>query len=137
MAACEFPCLTESVILFSGLMSLDIVIVLGILAVAVLLFVTDKFSPDVVAMLTLLALLLSRTLDISDALAGFANPAVITIASIFLVTAGLTNTGVAAWIGRYLFRVAGKNEERLVAVTMAASALLSLVMNNIDRKSVV
>lgn len=117
-------------------MSLEIGVVLGILAIAVILFVTNRSSPDVVALLTVLALLLSRTLDTADALAGFSNPAVITIAAIFLVTAGLTNTGVAAWIGRYLLRIAGKSEGHLVAVTMAASAVLSLVMNNIASASV-
>jgi di/tricarboxylate transporter len=117
-------------------MSSEIVIVLGILVAAIILFITDKFSPDIVALLTVLALLLSRTLSITDALAGFANPAVITIAAIFLITAGLTNTGIAAKIGGYLFRVAGKNEARLVAVTMGASAMLSLGMNNIAAASV-
>ncbi|MGA2260826.1 MAG: SLC13 family permease [Acidobacteriota bacterium] len=117
-------------------MSLEIGVVLGILAIAVILFVTNRFSPDVVALLTVMALLLSRTLDTADALAGFSNPAVITIAAIFLVTAGLTNTGVAAWIGRCLLRIAGKSEGHLVAVTMAASAVLSLVMNNIASASV-
>ncbi|MBZ5496596.1 MAG: SLC13 family permease [Acidobacteriia bacterium] len=117
-------------------MSLEIGIVLVILAVSILLFVSDKYSPDLVALFAVLALLLSRTLDTADALAGFGNPAVITIAFVFLVTAGLTNTGIAAWIGRHLFRIAGENEGRLVAVTMAASALLSLFMNNIASASV-
>lgn len=117
-------------------MNLEIGVVLGILIIAVVLFVTAKYSPDVVAMLTVLALLLTHTLDTADALAGFGNPAVITIVAIFLVTAGLTNTGVAAWIGRYLLRIAGQNEGHLIAVTMAASAMLSLVMNNIASASV-
>jgi di/tricarboxylate transporter len=118
------------------MMSSEIVIVLGILIAAIILFVTDKYSPDIVALLVVLSLLLSGTLNITDALAGFANPAVVTIAAIFMITAGLTNTGVAAWIGRYLFRIAGNNEARLVAVTMGASAILSLVMNNIASASV-
>jgi di/tricarboxylate transporter len=117
-------------------MTTEIIIVLSILAGAVILFLTDKCSPDIVALLAILALLLSRTLSLSDALAGFSNPVVITIASIFLITAGLTNTGVAAKIGEYLFRIAGKNEARLVAVTMGAAAILSLVMNNIASASV-
>ncbi len=117
-------------------MNLEIGIVLGILGITVILFVLDKYSPDIVAMLALLALLLSRILNTSEALAGFGNPAVITIAAIFLVTTGLTNTGVAARIGAYILRIAGKSEAKLVAVTMAASALLSLVMNNIASASV-
>jgi di/tricarboxylate transporter len=113
------------------MISSGILIVLGILIAAIVLFVADRYSPDIVALLVVLALILTRSLSITDALGGFANPAVITIAAIFLITAGLTNTGVAARIGAYLFGVAGKNEARLVAVTMGASAMLSLFMNNI------
>ena len=117
-------------------MSLEIGVVLCILVGAVILFITGKYGPDVVAMLTVMALILSGTLDAADALAGFGNPAVITIAAIFLVTAGVTNTGIAAWIGKYLLRAAGSSEGKLIALTMAASATLSLVMNNIASASV-
>jgi di/tricarboxylate transporter len=117
-------------------MNLQILVVLSIIAVTVVLFVTEKHSPDIVALLAVAALLLTRVLNVSDALAGFSNPAVITIAAIFVITAGLTNTGVAAWFGGYLLRVAGKSEARLVAVTMGASAVFSLVMNNIASASV-
>jgi di/tricarboxylate transporter len=117
-------------------MTHEIIIVLCILTGAIVLFVTDKLRPDIVALLTMLALVITKTLTLTDALAGFANPAVITIAAIFLITAGLTNTGIAARIGEFLFKIAGKNEARLVAVTMTASATLSLVMNNIAAASV-
>jgi solute carrier family 13 (sodium-dependent dicarboxylate transporter), member 2/3/5 len=117
-------------------MSTDILVVLGILAGAIILFVSNKLRPDVVALLTVLALLLSRALNLTEALSGFANPAVITIAIIFVITAGLTNTGVASHLGEYLFRIAGKNEARLIAVTMGTSAILSLIMNNIASASV-
>jgi di/tricarboxylate transporter len=117
-------------------MTPEIMLVLGILTAAIILFINNKLSPDVVALLTVLALQLTHTLSLADALAGFANPAVITIATIFLITAGLTNTGIAARIGQLLFRIAGKSELRLVAVTMTASAMLSLVMNNIAAASV-
>ncbi len=117
-------------------MSAQIAVVLAILSATIVLFVVEKLGPDVVALLAVLALLLTGSLQTTEAFAGFGNPAVITIASIFLVTAGLANTGVAAWIGRRLLRIAGESESRLVAVTMAAAATLSLVMNNIASASV-
>jgi di/tricarboxylate transporter len=117
-------------------MNLQILIVFSIIAVAVILFVTEKYSPDIVALLAVAALMLTGILNVTDALAGFSNPAVITIAAIFVITAGLTNTGVASWFGGYLLKVAGKSEARLVAVTMGASAVFSLVMNNIASASV-
>jgi di/tricarboxylate transporter len=117
-------------------MNIEIAIVLAILFATIALFVVDKLGADVVSLLAVLALLLTGTLQTQEALAGFGNPAVLTIASIFLVTAGLTNTGVAGWIGRRLLRIAGESESRLVAVTMAVAATLSLVMNNIASASV-
>ncbi|MBP1610203.1 MAG: TrkA-C domain protein [Acidobacteria bacterium] len=111
-------------------------VVLSILVAAVIFFITEKFRPDLVALLVVSALLLGKVLSITDALAGFSNPAVITIAAIFVVTAGLTNTGVAVWFGRFLFQAAGRSETRLIALTMGASAMLSLVMNNIASASV-
>lgn len=117
-------------------MNPQIPVVLSILVAAVILFVTEKLRPDIVALLVVSALLFTKVLNITDALTGFSNPAVIAIAAIFVVTAGLTNTGAAAWFGRYLFRVAGSNETRLIALTMGASAMLSLVMNNIASASV-
>jgi di/tricarboxylate transporter len=117
-------------------MNFEIALVLSILAATIILFATDRLGPDVVAMLGVLALLLTGALHTTDALAGFGNPAVVTIAAIFLVTAGLTSTGVAGWIGRRLLRLAGATEGRLIAVTMGAAAALSLVMNNIASASV-
>jgi di/tricarboxylate transporter len=117
-------------------MNQEIAIVLAVLAATIVLFVASRLGPDVVSLLTVLALLLTGTLQVTEALTGFGNPAVVTIASICLVTAGLTRTGVAAWIGRRLLRIAGGTEGRLVAVTMTAAATLSLVMNNIASASV-
>jgi di/tricarboxylate transporter len=112
-------------------MNLEIAIVLSILSATILLFLNDKVGPDVVAMLAVLALLVTGTLHTADAFAGFGNPVPVTIAAIFLVTAGLTNTGVAAWLGKRIVQIAGTTEPRLIAVTMGAAATLSLVMNNI------
>jgi len=66
-------------------MDSDILIVLGILAAVIILFISDRLSPDIVALLAVISLILSRTLSLSEALAGFANPAVITIAAILLL----------------------------------------------------
>ena len=112
-------------------MTLEIGIVLGILACAIFLFVINKLAPDVVALLMLLALLLTGTLSTADALAGFGNPAVVTIGAIFIITAGLANTGIASWLGRRIMRIAGSSERRLMSISMASAAALSLVMNNI------
>jgi di/tricarboxylate transporter len=80
-------------------MNIDSVIVLSILAIAVFLFVTEKLSIDLVAMLVLMALILTGLLTPEQAFSGFSSPAVITVWSVFIVSSALVSTGVADFIG--------------------------------------
>jgi di/tricarboxylate transporter len=112
------------------------VLVLSILAVAVLLFVTEKLRSDVVALLVLLALALTNLLSPDDALSGFSHSAVITIIGVFIISAGLYQTGVAHRMGSYLTKIAGHSEVRLTATIMLAAAAISAIMNNVGATAV-
>lgn len=112
-------------------MTIPIFIVLGILGLAVLFFVTEWLPIDLVALLTLLSLTLTGLISHSEALQGFANPAVITIASVLVLSGALTQTGVAKVVGRQVLRLAGDSEIRLLLVMMLTVGLMSGVMNNI------
>lgn len=101
-----------------------------ILAVTIGLFILDVIRIDIVAMLALLALLLSGLIDTRQALAGFANSTVVTIAGLFVVGEGLFRTGVADWLGDQLLKAAGASEIRLVVVLMLGTALLSAFLSN-------
>ena len=114
----------------------EIALTLAILAVTVLLFITEWLRVDVVALLVLLALVLTGLTTPTEAFAGFANPAVITVWAIFIVSAGLFHTGVADLVAQRLLRVAGRNESRLVALLVAAVGLMSAVMNNVGATAV-
>mgnify|MGYP005856969137 FL=1 len=85
-----------------------------ILAVTIILFISDKFRVDIVALLALLALFLTGLINVDQALAGFANSTVITIAALFVVGEGLFRTGVADWLGDQLLKLAGNRETRLL-----------------------
>ena len=106
-------------------------IVGGILAAAVVLFVTERVRVDLVGMMVMLALVLAGILDGDDAIGGFSNEAVITIASVLVLSGGLTRTGVADVIGRRIFSRAGDRSGGLIAVIMATVGLLSGIMNDI------
>lgn len=108
----------------------DTQIVVAILIGTVALFVSDRLRLDVVAVLALLALAFSGVLPLAEALAGFASPAMLMIAGLFVVGAGLSGTGVADWIGRRLERRAGPREASAVALVMGATALLSAFMSS-------
>ena len=109
----------------------DIALVTTILVIALVLFVTEALRMDIVALLVVGALTVTGLVTPAQAVAGFSNEAVITLWAMFIISEGLLRTGVGDLIGRYLMRVAGRNEAALVAVIMLASGGLSAFMNNI------
>ncbi len=112
-------------------MTLQIGLVLAILTLAVLLFITEKLRVDVVALLVLVLLALSGLVGPVEALSGFSNPAVITVWAVFILSGGLSRTGIAGLVGRQVLRLAGAGEMRLVALIMLTAAFLSAFMNNV------
>lgn len=103
----------------------DVTIVFAILAVTVVLFASDRMRLDLVALLALLALLLTGILTPAEALAGFADPLVVMIAALFVVAAALFRTGLAERFGRLLGKLAGTGRARATAVIMLGTSLLS------------
>lgn len=112
-------------------MTLEIALVLTILLVALVLFVSERLRMDLVALLVLATLALTGLVDPAGAVAGFSNPAVIAVWAMFILSEGLTRTGIANILGRYLLRLAGPNEFRMVVVIMLTGGGLSAFMNNI------
>ncbi len=109
----------------------QIALTLIILIAAITLFLHERWSADVVSLLVMLVLTLTGLLTPTEAFASFANPVVISISSIFVVSAALFQTGVATRLGRGIVRWAGDSEPRLIAALMIGAALLSGVMNNV------
>jgi di/tricarboxylate transporter len=101
-----------------------------ILGITIVLFVWGRWPPDLVALLSLLALALSGVIDTRDALAGFGNPTVVMIAALFVVGEGLSRTGVTGWGGKKLLEAARGSQNRLLVVVMAGTALLSAFISN-------
>jgi Na+/H+ antiporter NhaD/arsenite permease-like protein len=104
-------------------------IVFAIVAAIVVLFVWDRLPVVVVAMAAALALYATGILDLGQALAGFGDPAVIFIASLFVVSAGLDATGVTAWAGQFLIAQAGDSRVRLLIFMMLLVALLTALIS--------
>lgn len=109
----------------------DIALVITILVVALVLFVTEALRMDIVALLVVGALSITGLVTPAEAVAGFSNEAVVTLWAMFIISEGLLRTGVGDLMGRYVLRLAGRNEPALVAVIMLASGGLSAFMNNI------
>ena len=81
-------------------------------------------------MATALALWATQVLTLGQALGGFGDPAVIFIACLFIVSAGLETTGVTAWAGQLLIRGAGEESRtRLLLLTMSLVAVLTAMIS--------
>ena len=100
-----------------------------ILGGAAVLFASNRLRPDVVALLTVLALMLTKTLTPRESLAGFGDPVVIQIACLLVLGAALTRTGVASVMSRGMIRTAGNSEIRMIIVITVATCLLGAIMN--------
>ena len=111
-------------------MTNQILIVFGVLVGAIALFGWGRIRVDIVAILVVLALMLSHVLTPDEALAGFGNPAVILIAAIFIVGEGLVNTGVAHRLGEGVMKLGGGNETRLVVLIMLLAGGVGAFMSS-------
>jgi len=101
-----------------------------LLAVAMVLFASNKLRMDVVALLVIIAFVMSGTLTLNEAVAGFSDPNVILIAALFVVGHGLVRTGVAYQVGEWLMKVAGNSEIRMLVLLMLTVAGLGAFMSS-------
>jgi di/tricarboxylate transporter len=108
-----------------------IALIFSILAVAVLFLITEWIPMEVTALLSLGAVALTGLVSPTEALSGFSNPAVVTVWAVFILSGGLTQTGVANVIGRFVFRLAGDKETLMIIVIMTTAGVMSAVMNNV------
>ena len=101
-----------------------------IIGAAVILFIWNRIPVVVVAMLTALALWATGVLTLPQALGGLGDPAVVFIASLFVVSSGLEVTGVTAWAGQLLIRGAGEDSRtRLLLLMMTLVSLLTALIS--------
>jgi di/tricarboxylate transporter len=112
-------------------LTLQIALVLLILLASLVLFITERLRMDVVALIVLASLVLTGLVDPDEAVAGFSNAAVIAVWAMFILSDGLTRTGIANIISNTVLRVAGPHEVRMIAVIMITAGFLSFFMNNI------
>ncbi len=111
-------------------MSLEIIIVLAVLLLAVTLFVTEKMRVDLVALLVMALLLLSGIISPAEGLAGFSNAATVTVASMFILSAGLFKTGAVSFLGGFVSRVFKSGFWVGIISVMVVVAVLSAFINN-------
>jgi len=112
-------------------MTTETLFIFLLLAITIILFAGGLLSLEVVAVLVVLALMLSRVLSPAEALSGFGDPLVLLITGLFVIAEGLFRTGVVYRISNWVMEVAGTSQTRLLVVLMLVVAVLSGFMENI------
>ena len=112
-------------------MTPDIILTLSIIVAALIVFGTEKLRVDVVALLVLIVVGLTGLVGPKEVFAGFSNSAVITVWAVYIVSGGLFKTGVADILGKFILRISGHSEARLITVIMLTCGLMSAFMNNV------
>ncbi len=106
-------------------------IAIAVLVTAMVLFITKAIPLGMTALGIPVVLAVTGCLDDPrQALAGFGNNAVIALAGVFVLGAGLEATGVANLMGRGLERMAGKSPTRLIVLIMVTTAVASAFLSN-------
>ncbi len=109
---------------------MDIWIISFILLLTLYLLITEKISVDLTAVGIMVLLVVSRILTPKEAVLGFANPAVITVGAMFIVSKGMMRTGGVEFIGRKIVKIARKNVNMALAVILCTVAVASAFINN-------
>lgn len=101
-----------------------------ILALMLLGFVLERFPVDVTAILALAALLVFDLVTPSEAIAGFSNPAVVTVMMLFILSDALTQSGAIAGLGARIVRFAREVQTRAATLLMVVTGTLSAFVTN-------
>ncbi len=108
-------------------------VVFGIIVAALILFVTEVMPIDITALCVLVSLIvLERWTMISPAegIAGFANPATITVLCMFILSEGVRKTGVIQWVGQKIIDIAGGNPTKQFMMLTGLSGSTAGMINN-------
>lgn len=101
-----------------------------ILSITILLFLWGKFSPDIVALLSMISLYVFGILELNETLSGFSNSTVIMIASLFIIGEAMSQTGWTALAGKKLIGLAKKSARKLLFIVTLGAGLLSGFVSN-------
>jgi len=105
-------------------------IVTIILLLTLILLITEKIPFDLTAIGIIVALVLTGILSPVEAVSGFANPAVITVGAMFLVSRAMLKTGAVGFLGQKVMQYAKGNARLAMFYTLVMVGIASAFINN-------
>ena len=116
----------------SGLtLTTDMMLVLGVLAITIALFVFEVVRVDVVALSIMVLLGLLGLVPSDQLFNGFASNAVISIIAVMILGAGLDRTGVMTVVAAFILRIGGKTTNKIVPLISGTVGGISSLMQNV------
>jgi len=109
---------------------MDTWITSAVLLLTLYLLITEKISVDLTAIGIMVILVVSRILTPREAIGGFANPAVITVGAMFVVSKGMMRTGGVEFLGRKIIKMADGNYKLALIIILLSVAVASAFINN-------
>ncbi|MEJ2060218.1 MAG: SLC13 family permease [Gammaproteobacteria bacterium] len=116
----------------------EMIVVLGLLAFTVFLFVSEIVRVDVAAVLVMVILgvmtkipALGNLGDHDLIFAGFASNAVISIIAVMIIGAGLDKTGIMSRVAAFILRIGGNTEKRVIPLVSSTVGFISSFMQNV------
>ncbi|MGB1196711.1 MAG: SLC13 family permease [Synechococcus sp.] len=116
--------------LSAALQNGDALITLGVLLLAVVLFISGVIAPELVGLLSLSLLMIGGVLTPLQALAGFGSPALITLMGLFAVSAALFRSGALDRLREQIASDRVRSPRRLIALLGLVVAPVSGVVPN-------
>ena len=110
-------------------MTEKLIIVLGLLGVCIALFISRRLRPDFVALLAVAALPIAGILSFKETIAGFSDPIILMVALMFVISEGLSRTGVSFRVGAWILKKAGNSVPRVIVFLMLAVGILGSIMS--------
>lgn len=111
----------------------EILVVLGIVLLALVLFISERLPIDATAILLMVVLIVLEpwtTISPTEGISGFANEATITVLAMLILSAGISRTGLVQELGRRMAQFAGGNVQKQVLATVGVTSPVSGFLNN-------
>ncbi|WGT67179.1 SLC13 family permease [cyanobacterium endosymbiont of Epithemia clementina EcSB] len=109
---------------------MEIVFTLGVVVLALILFICERFPPDTTAITIVVILMLSGIVTPEEGIAGFGNSATITVMAMFILSAGITRTGALQVIQDWLIKWGGKSTNQNIFIIGIIVGPITAIINN-------
>ena len=111
-------------------MTVEMAVTLFVLLSAMILFITEKISIDLVSVLIIATLMIGQVITPEEGLSGFSNPATVTVGAMLVLSAGLFKSGAVNLVGHSLRKLSRYGSEITIFIIMAFVGTISAFINN-------